>query len=133
MAAKPDSEQAGLLWKQALGLINSNKNREAAHVLEQAIALDPTNAPLVKVLAILWSDLSEHIKAKEVFTQYIRLLPNEPKAYINRGAVNLELGLVDEAIEDYKRAADLGPQNSDTLIWLANAYDRAGRFSDALT
>ena len=75
-------------------------------------------------------------KALALLTEAIEADPDFAQAYGNRGAVNRQLGRLDEAIKDATTAIELDPD----VTTLANAYgNRAaaltglGRFSEAVT
>jgi pentatricopeptide repeat protein len=121
---------ASELKAQAFGLLQSHAMEQAAEVLQRAAELDPGDAPTWQLLGLLWSEVGAPDRAYEAATRYVGLEPDRAQAYLNRGAIGLDLGRFDDAIADHRRAARL-QRTSDTLVWLANAYGRAGRFDEA--
>ena len=62
----------------------------------------------------------------------LALSPENPFAYAALGKTYLEYGRPKSAIEPLRRAVQLSPQAHSTRWLLVRAYDRSGRFSDAL-
>lgn len=132
MNTQQQAEKARQLRAQGLVLAKSGDLNTAAAIFEQAIALDGTDAPVCQLLGIIYSEINEYAKSKEAFTKYLNLVKDNPRGYVNRGAINLKLNLFNEAIADYTRAVEMSPHNTDMIVWLANAYDTAGQFENAV-
>ena len=54
------------------------------------------------------------------------LAQQDPRGYVNRGAIHLELGLFDAAIADYNKALQLNPKLPGAYYNRGNAYSAAG-------
>jgi tetratricopeptide (TPR) repeat protein len=65
------------------------------------------------------------------YTTYIRQVPNDAVAFANRGAAYYMLKDYGNAVADYQKSADLDPKY-DTLVFLGNSLDYAGRYDDAV-
>ncbi len=113
-------------------LIHSLHSRhdKAIGDLNQAIALDPSNADFYIDRGRAWLSLNEHKRAIDDFTGAIRLNPDS-QAYLERGDVYTRMREYDKAIEDYERAVTLSP---DAKAYAARGalYHLSNRLSDAM-
>jgi tetratricopeptide (TPR) repeat protein len=63
----------------------------------------------------------------------IRINPNKPDAYNNLGITLVQLGRIDEAILQYKKALEINPDKINTLNNLAGAYVKKKRLNEAIS
>lgn len=56
----------------------------------------------------------------------VQLKPALSKGYLARGAVRYELHRYKEALEDFKQAVDIAPENRDAQMQLSDAYIKTG-------
>ena len=70
-------------------------------------------------------------EAMEAFNQVIRIDPNEPRGYDNRGYLYLDLGKYDYAIEDFKKTIELDKSAVDPHIGLSIIYFRQKKPEEA--
>jgi tetratricopeptide (TPR) repeat protein len=125
------ADSAGSLLARAMARLKEPDLLGGAALLEKSAKI--SNAPEVwNLLGIVWGEAGEKVKARDCFLKLIELKSNDPRAWVQVGATELDLGLFSEAVAHYKQAMELAPERADLRIWLANAYDRAGRLSDAL-
>jgi tetratricopeptide (TPR) repeat protein len=127
-----DPEKAAQLRTQAIAYAQAQKLPEAAEALVQAIRHDPSVGQAYKFLSIIWTELGENDKALEAMTSHSKLVPQDFQGHVNRGALNIKMGHYEAAIADYEKAVAAAPGNPKPLIWLANAYDGAGKLESAL-
>ncbi len=126
------AQRAEQLKNEGFVRLQNGELEQASHLLEQVVSLVPSDAATQNLLGNLYSHLCNHQKAKAAFSRYLDLIQTNPQGYINRGAVNLKLNLFSDAIADYRQAVHLSPGNTNVLIWLANAYDTAGKSDHAM-
>jgi tetratricopeptide (TPR) repeat protein len=129
MDENPDSYDS--LMARAVAKINARDYHGAATLLENALRIRSTS-PVWQLLGLTWKECAENAKAREALLKVVELKPQDSRAWVNLGAIELDLRLFAEAAEHYKRAVELEPGRADLRIWLANAYDRAGSLPNAL-
>ena len=89
------------LYSQARQFLDAGHLPQAALAIHRAAALAPKDPEISK--------LCKHINDKlySYFSQLIRLHPNEPQHYLDRGELYLRQGTVAKALADYNRAIAL--------------------------
>lgn len=70
--------------------------------------------------------------ALEKFNAALKLDPDLPEAYINRGIVLMRLEQYVEAVEDFDKAVKLAPQSAEAFYNRALAYSRSGLYDKAV-
>ncbi len=105
-------------------LQNMGKPDLASHYYNRAIELDPDCGGAFRNLGWLSLAQRDPSKAIEMFSQAIRLAPEDWQCYDGRARAYELLGQVDEAVRDYTRAIDLDPDQ-------AALYGRRGRALEA--
>ncbi len=59
--------------------------------------------------------------------------PSNPELFMTRGAIYSQMGLTEQAIENYKKAAICDPEHADEVyLALAFEFENTSRFSDAI-
>jgi tetratricopeptide (TPR) repeat protein len=66
------------------------------------------------------------------FTEVIAFDSKNPKGYVNRGKAFFQLKDYRRAIEDFARANDLSPRDSESFLWKGAAESRLGQDDDAI-
>lgn len=79
-----------------------------------------------------WPDLQENDKAIEDCSEALRLDPNIPDAYSNRGHAFFGKGQYDRAIADLNEAVRLSPDDAELLNNRGLAYNDSGRYDRAI-
>lgn len=119
------------LMARAIAKIDARDYRSAIELLESALRIE--NSPSTwQLLGITYKEYGDDIKAHEALLKVVEFEPGNARAWINLGAVELDLQLFAQAAEHYMRAVELAPDRADYRIWLANAFSRAGNLADAL-
>ena len=65
------------------------------------------------------------------FHQAARMVPKSRGAYWNLTALYIQTGRPADALEQAKKAVANGPEDTESLFWLARAYESAGRYREA--
>lgn len=131
MVEHPDLENYDSLMTRAIARLDAGDHRGGAALLENALRIRSTPS-VWQLLGISWKECGDNAEARQALLKVVELNPGDPRAWVNLGAIELDLKLFVEAAEHYRRAVELAPIRVDLRIWLANAYDRAGNLSDAL-
>jgi tetratricopeptide (TPR) repeat protein len=72
-------------------------------------------------------------RAESEATSKLKLNPVDVETLAERGSARLQLGKLNEALADFRRAADLAPQRGDVLTSYGYVLGRLNRKSDALS
>jgi tetratricopeptide (TPR) repeat protein len=92
---------------------------EARSIFAELCERDPAEAYYRTALGAICLAEDELDLALEYFDQALQLNPKDSAALVNRGEVNLRLGNILEAAQDFARAVDLDPENKDPLTMRA--------------
>lgn len=128
-----------------LGLIHHEQGQfaRAQRDFEAALKLNPGYTEAALSLAVIYNDLGKYREAKEVYQGALkrqREAPGQMDPYVRGKIGNMyaEIGdayassaLLKEAVEEYGRALQLGPQFVDVRLKLANALRELGDLEGA--
>ncbi len=106
-AAELDSTNKDVFFNLGLVLIQKEEYQRALDALKRAIQLDPEDTEVLFNMGIVYIMLEDYRKAIDAFTEVIRFQPGNADAYSKRAEAKRELGLKQEAYEDFKRAMEL--------------------------
>mmetsp|Transcript_6925 Transcript_6925/g.6085 ORF Transcript_6925/g.6085 Transcript_6925/m.6085 type:complete len:268 (-) Transcript_6925:87-890(-) len=96
-----------------MAMMNLNRMEEALERFEKSKMLNQVS-PLNDYMMIqALTSLDQDIKALEMTTELINKHPKETSLYIHRGKLMKKLGSKEEALQDYNRALDLNPKDSN--------------------
>ena len=111
---------------------------------EKAVSLNGNNAEYLRVLGTLYgqaiidisSGLSYGPKAKDAINRAVAKAPKSSAVYVARGVGNFYLpamlgGGPRPAIEDFKKAIDLDPNNAEAYLWLGVSLHKDNRDAEA--
>ena len=129
-----------------LGIIYNQTNRLdlATRSFEKALELNPAYTEASLNLAITFSDQGKYDQARAVFEAAARIskagtseidpfikgkLANE---HLKIGTIYADLGLLDEAIDEYEKAIRLAPNFADIITQLGIALRAKGRYDEAI-
>jgi tetratricopeptide (TPR) repeat protein len=104
---------------EAFQLYEQGLYEEARAIFEELSERDPAEAYYRTALGAICLAEDELDRAVEHFDEALRLNPGDAAALVNRGEVNLRLGNILEAAQDFARAVDLDPENKDPLTMRA--------------
>lgn len=71
---------------------------------------------------IVLMQVENYTKAKEFFTEAIRLAPGEKDAYFHLGNANANLELFDEALYAFKKVVEIDPSDGEAYFDIGNIY-----------
>jgi tetratricopeptide (TPR) repeat protein len=121
--ANPDSGTTGpeLLERAMEGfeLYEQGDYESARLIFEELSEKDPSEAYYRTALGAIFLAEDELELALENFNKALALNPKDSAALVNRGEVQLRLGNIIEAAQDFARAVDLDPENKDPLTMRA--------------
>ncbi len=106
-AAELDSTNKDVFFNLGIVLIEQEEYQRALAPLKRATQLDPEDTEALFNMGITYIMLKDYQKAIDTFTEIIRLQPDNADAYSKRAEAERELGLKQEAYEDFKRAMEL--------------------------
>lgn len=129
-----------------LGVIYHDQGQfaRAQRAFEAALRINPAYTDAALNLAIIYNDMGKYREAKEVYSGALsrqRATPNKMDPYVRGKIANMyadianvyaSSGMLDEAIDEYRRALDLGPTFVDIRLKLADALRDRGEHAEAL-
>jgi len=116
---------------EAISFVNAGNPAKAARLLEPILLTHPDDEALLNNLAVAYTHLSQHSKAREVLLKLIELEPTSFPAYINLTAAELELNMNAEAMQHSEAAVRYAPEVAKTRFVRARAYMRYRRWNEA--
>ncbi len=120
--AQPEGSTGPELLERAMEgfqLYEQGHYGDARAVFEELAQRDPAEAYYRTALGAICLAEDELDPALEHFDQALVLDPRDSAALVNRGEVQLRLGNILEAAQDFARAVDLDPENKDPLTMRA--------------
>jgi len=127
-AMNPESLRARLLLGQALKRKDAGAARKE---FESALRIFPDFAPAWKELALMEKECGRLEDAAGLMDRALKCNPFYPSAASELGRIYLEQGKRDLAVEAFRVAADLIPDNPDHEIDLVKALILAGKTDEA--
>jgi len=100
-AAGEDTMQ---MKKNAINFFIQKKYDEAIELYTKIINVDGKRADAIEMRGLAYNNLSEYKKALADYNMAIKLVPDNAIYYYNRGYFYYQLGMQDNAVEDYSRA-----------------------------
>jgi tetratricopeptide (TPR) repeat protein len=105
---------------------------EASVEFKQEIAANPYDCLAYGQLGnIAVKTHGDAIQARSHIKKALDLCPNLPQARSDYGLLLAESGEYDKAVEQYKRAAELNPEDDGVHLLLGRAYQKLGRAEEA--
>lgn len=129
-----------------MGVIYNQTNRLdlAVKAFERALELNPCYTEAALNLAITYSEIGKYDRSREVFEKAARCSNVTPRAmdpfvqgklaneHLRIGNIYYQMGLLDEAIEEYQKALRFSPNFADILTQLGIALRDKGRHDEAI-
>lgn len=126
-------DPAGVLLERGDRLFEAGKVPEALAAFDEAVRLDPKSPFARRVRATALMQLNRHREAMADWDRVIASQRPSSVAHYYRGVAALNLGLLDVAMSDLHRAADLLPDpDAHVIAALAEAEAAVGHFDEAV-
>jgi tetratricopeptide (TPR) repeat protein len=106
---------------------------EAKALYEQALKVQSKNFSALQLIATLYAQNNEPLKAIDFFSKAIRINPNFGPCYSNRGNALKEIGRYNEALINYDKAISLQPSDANNYSNRGVALQELGRLEEALS
>jgi protein O-mannosyl-transferase len=122
--------------EEGLILVRTSHWAEAEPLLRRTLAAHPENENALSSLGLLtWQYHNDPNKAAELFLRALAVHP-EPDPFgaslrNNLGSVYGELGDFNSAVEQFRHAIEIAPQNPEYHTNLANVFGAANRYDEA--
>lgn len=109
------------LYREAYAILSEEARRNSA---------DLTTYLNLVTVCVEGGDLA---KAADVAAQARRMFPQSPDVFIVNGAIETQLGRLDQAFQDFTRGAQLAPGRADARFFVALVDYKQGKFADAVS
>ena len=116
---------------RAVGLVGGGNPAAAVRLLAPLMATHSGDEALLNNLAVAYTQIGSHEKAREVLLKLIEIKPESFPAYINLTAAELELGLIVDALKHGEAAVRYGPEIAKSRVVRARAYMAYKRWNEA--
>jgi Flp pilus assembly protein TadD len=133
-----DPQDPELDGERGLILVQAGRWDEAEAALRKATVVAPNDANVLNALGLLaWQHRSQLDEAATYFSRALAIHtePDDFSASLhsNLGAVYGNQGQLSDAIQQFKIAVELAPNDPQYHTYLATAYEGVGRINDART
>jgi tetratricopeptide (TPR) repeat protein len=105
---------------------------KAVEALEEALALDPSNAPLCAILGQLYLAAGEKERARSCLDEALKAKGVPKGARLSEAILLLSQSDAEEAMKHLDKAAQADPADQEALVLLAFAHGARGRWARAL-
>ena len=114
------------LFKDGVSHINSKEYEKAARCLEQALGMAGNAEKLATLSALAYAQLMSGNAHKA-----LEIKEGDRQLLFQRAGAFMQLGLTEQAIEDYSSVLQADPENMDAIILRAQAYSIKGDYKKA--
>jgi tetratricopeptide (TPR) repeat protein len=132
LALQLDNLNVLALAYQAEIYVDLQQYTQATEYAGRALSLDPNSFDTLRVSAYVLESSASYAAAIEQYKRAAQVAPNQTYIYIRIGQNYRELGLHDQALEYFDRAANinvgLGIEDPLPYIGIAKTYTRMGEF-----
>jgi Flp pilus assembly protein TadD len=118
-------------YEKAVVAMRYNLPDQAIEYLNQTLTLDPNFAPALELLGYAHFQKKNFGDAAAAYQRFLELQPNNSKARVSLGVVYEELGKIDLAEEEYKKADGIDG-NPEASFSLAKLYYGQKKLEPAL-
>lgn len=115
----------------AMVLADTGRLPDATKELQKVARLNPGAEGIWLQLGTFLQKQGRHVEAISDFQNAIALNPSSVRAEFRLGISEMNLRQYGAAIASFQKATRLAPNNYEVQIWLANAYQAAGRAKEA--
>ncbi|MCW8140560.1 MAG: tetratricopeptide repeat protein, partial [Planctomycetota bacterium] len=130
LALAPDDKDVHV--QRVLSLQALGRDEAAAAGLEALLRRWPTDVDAATTLGLLRFKRGEHAAAVEAYGLASRLRPDDAMHLVNRAVNLLELGRLEQALDDCERALALSPRLASAWRVRGEVRLRAGAFASAI-
>ncbi|HXZ80717.1 MAG TPA: tetratricopeptide repeat protein [Terriglobales bacterium] len=113
--------------------LERNDLSQAEKSVWSMLSSNPSQTDALTLLGIIRGRQQRYAEAESLFKRVLELDPKSLLAYRYLGSALLAQDKLDEAVEQYKQAEKLAPQDPDLRVELARLYLGRGNFADALS
>jgi spermidine synthase len=117
----------------ARGYMAKRFHAEAELALEKAGAIDPSSTDTLVLGGILYRQIGDRSRAKELLKRALSVRPQDAEALHHMGLILLDEGAFVPALDALRNAAELDPDNDGVLAAFADALVANDRYLEALT
>ncbi len=126
------SEDFQVLYALSVSYLKLENYFEAEKFYKKIILLKP-DAENFYIYANIQKQLKNYNEASKYFLEAVSLKPDYSEAYNNLGNVKFKLGLIKEAVTNYKTAIKTNEKNLQAYFNLANLYNEEKNFEKLKT
>ncbi|OGL46918.1 MAG: hypothetical protein A2W05_10440 [Candidatus Schekmanbacteria bacterium RBG_16_38_10] len=116
VVSKPDIATAKMHFQRGTLIRAQGKLEESAIEFNKAITLWQDYTDALNDLGFVYYNKQEYGRALEYFLRAKRVDVNNPSAYVNTALALLNLGLIDDALSEFKDAVELGLDTRNTEL-----------------
>jgi len=118
----------------SLGWFYFNKlmHNEAIEEHSKAYALDPNYGFVLNALSINYALIGDFEKAMEYVEKYAAASPGEADPFDTMAWIHIQMGNIDQALADYKRAIEIQPDFLFSYAGIANCHALREHYEDAI-
>ncbi|MFZ1982139.1 MAG: tetratricopeptide repeat protein [Smithella sp.] len=113
-------------------LLMQNKVNEAMLHCEKALLLNPHNYNTLVRIARVYIIRGEKDKAIDALQQAIQVQPGSVKAYDDLYVILMQMGRIKEALQEYRKVADIDRDNPNIHYNFGNALAMHGDYDEAI-
>jgi len=122
---------AGLFILRAECYNKTGETDKAIKDVTKFIELYPESKTALSFAGRIEAQSGDNLKALDYFSRNLKLHPNDPECYIDRGNSYFVSKTWDNAIRDYSMALDIQPSNSDSWLNKGLSLLNTGKTEDA--
>ena len=126
-----EDDDLDVLNALGIALATSARPREALDVLERARRAHPTNTQTLVNIGTVCLMNGDLVRARQAFEAALDIDPDVARAHNSLGVIAAREGRMPEAVERWKRAVALNPQDYQTLFNLGSELWQTGRHAEA--
>jgi tetratricopeptide (TPR) repeat protein len=119
-------EESNQLWSECNQLFKSGKYEDALPGMLKLHEAYPGNHIYIEMLADINDHLGRYPQEAEYWEQYFDRAPNPVAACPQIGQAYWKQGKQKEALGAFQRCLDRDPENSDSIFFLAHAFELTG-------
>jgi len=128
----PKPKQSVIYEEEADRLYQEGKLDEAIKIYRKAQDLDPDNSTIPLMLGIIYEDKGSLDRANDYFERARLLSSQKIDFYNSRGMTYFQMGKLDKAVLDAKKALEIDPDNAFSHFLLGSIYEAENKIPEAL-